>query len=1075
MFEEAPDTAALVRSAHSRHGTEECGFHRGLVTARREPLTHTVLRALHAAVRCSFGDIPPEEVFGANRFLTQALADAEASVGDPRRAGPSPVALLETARCLASERPLLLVIDEFGKNLEALADGVATTSADPYLLQQLAEAAGGRSLPIFVVTLQHQSLDDYLASVHSTRRREWVKVRGRFEEIAYVESAAQTRALIGSVFEVTDERLGSRILRWAQPQARAMQSLGVEDLSNAEAVASCWPLRPIAAVVLSELCRRYGQHERTLFSFLTDRDVTRGFLSAEQPVNGEPVPALGLDAVYDYFVGAGNLVPETTASNSRWTEILTRIRDAHGLSEQQSRVVKAVAMLNLVSTSGAIRASTQVIELAEPGSATALKGLEDSGLVTFRSFADEYRIWQGTDVDIRLLLEQARQQIKTLAMLEVLASMPSPPPVVASRHSAQNHCLRVFVKRFASCNDEADLLDVFSPYDGQILLVVDGDVAPAVTPAHGSKPTLAAVADPSDREALDATAREVAALQRVLEAEAVKSDWVARYEMSERLAVAKSAFDRAVFAAFSSGRCRWWLLDGDHETELRAGRGSSVLSDASDLAYPHTPVVPNEMINRAHLTAQGAKARRLLIEAMIERPTEPLLGLEGNGPEVAVYKAILLRAGLHVTDGATGESGLSPPNPGLPDASLGPTWRALEAEFERAKDSRVNLNDVSAVLMSPPIGMKPGVVPVVVVAGLLVHREEIAVYEHGTFKPQLTVDLAERMVKNPGFFEIKHFASSQGARDQVVSTLAEQLGINAARPPVGPQGVGTLRVGNVLGVVSNLVSRVRRLDNYTLRTRSLSGDELTVRDAVLNAVEPDGLLFGSLPDAMGLPQVPVDDSEYPQCRVFASRVAATIEVLENVQNRLLGEALDLLVSSSGASSWREVVERANAVDPCALDSTIRPFVLALSNTGVDDEFGWARTIATVVSEKSPAEWSDEDARHFRRVLPERMASFERLLALYGDPVDIERRVSPNGALRAGAGDNPSMTTALRVVVTRSDGCEHARMVTVAADRRDLASGALDEVVDRVGAEVGSREEARNLLLALLGEQIMGGS
>ena len=97
----------------------------------------------------------------------------------------------------------------------------------PTLLQQLAEAGQGSGLPIFLLTLQHLSFEDYLAGAGGPRRREWAKVQGRFEDIAYVESARQTRALIGSVFVVRDENLQNRITRWAQPHAKAMRSLGI--------------------------------------------------------------------------------------------------------------------------------------------------------------------------------------------------------------------------------------------------------------------------------------------------------------------------------------------------------------------------------------------------------------------------------------------------------------------------------------------------------------------------------------------------------------------------------------------------------------------------------------------------------------------------------------------------------------------------------------------------------------------------------------------------------------------------------------------------------------------------------
>ena len=49
----------LIRRAHRRYGTLDRGFNRGLVTAAREPLAHTVLRALQSAVRRDGHPPPP--------------------------------------------------------------------------------------------------------------------------------------------------------------------------------------------------------------------------------------------------------------------------------------------------------------------------------------------------------------------------------------------------------------------------------------------------------------------------------------------------------------------------------------------------------------------------------------------------------------------------------------------------------------------------------------------------------------------------------------------------------------------------------------------------------------------------------------------------------------------------------------------------------------------------------------------------------------------------------------------------------------------------------------------------------
>ena len=1031
-----------------------------MVTADREPLSYTVLRALHSAVRRSFGGIPSASSFSAAASLEHALEDA--SSNDPRRRGPSPAALLEVARCLASDGPLLLVIDEFGKNLEALASesrprASGDEGSDPYLLQQLAEAGQGDGLPIFLLTLQHQSFDDYLAGVDTRRRREWTKVQGRFEDIAYVESPAQARALIGSVFHVGDETLRNRIDRWSRPLARTMRALGAADLGEPDAVASCWPLHPMTAVILSELCQRYGQHERTLFSFLAGSEMAgpNGLLAITRLPERGRLPTLGLDAVYDYFVGTTGLSSTTTA-NSRWLEITTRLRDAHGLSARQARVAKSVAVLNLVSTSGPIRASSQVLDLVESGAESMVSQLVETGLVTYRAFADEYRVWQGTDVDIQRLVEDSRQRVKQQPLLEVVSKVDEPQPMVAARHSATHDCLRVFSRRYADSSGKAEPLDAFSPYDGEVLLLVEGDRPPPLvgSPLDGAKPVVAAIPQTDHLARLEAAAWELGALTDVLENPEVELDWVARHELSERLALARTEFDRAVFTAFATESCQWTLLDGDEGVGLRSRRGSSALSEAADGAYSSAPLVRNEMLNRTHLTSQGAKARRLLIEAMIDKGDQANLGLEGYGPEVAMYKAALAHTQLHVKSKTADKMEFRAPGGGEAARSLLPAWNVLEAEFKRARRRRVSLGDVHAALRSPPVGMKAGVVPVLVTAALLAHPAEIALYEHGTFKPHLTVDMAERMVRNPGFFEIKHFASARGARRQAIDALVQQLGVKQ-------QSGDRRRGGSVLSVVGHLVSRARRLDSFVQRTSGLAPETAAVRDALLAAVEPDELLFVSLPEVLGFQEIEPGDN-YSDAAVYATAVAEALADLEAASERLLSDSLDLLLSCGGGASRQAVIERAASIDADVLDSESRPFVLALANDGVDDDLEWVKIIATVVARKSPAEWGDDDKHRFFRELPEHMAAFERLVALYAS--------ADNGD----CGDSGDQRQ-LRITFTWADGREHARLVGLDDNQRAELGVALDRVVAEAERLVGAGEQARHALLALMGEQMLEGA
>lgn len=1031
-------TGERVRQAHRRHRTIETGFHRALVTANREPLNHTVLRALHLAVVRSYDKIPRSDRFPAAGRLKQALRDMAGS--DPRRTGPSPTALVEIARCLAESAPLLLIIDEFGKNLEAVGD---SRSADPYLLQQLAEAGQGSGLPIFVLTLQHLSFEDHLISADGPQRREWAKVQGRFEDITYVENAQATRALIRTAFKVGDDNLKDRINHWAKPLAKELRLLlGVADLADSRTVAACYPLHPLVTMVLPELCSRYGQHERTLFSFLAGSESTSvaAFLKTTELLGDGALPTVGLDVVYDYFVDNGGIAPMSTGRSSRWTEITIRLRDTHGLTSRQQRLAKAVALLNLVSTNGPIRASSRLLTSVDPQVDDALTALAAAGVVTYREFADEYRIWDGTDVDISRLLEISRDRVRRQKLVDVLSALDRPAPVVAARHSAQRDVFRVFDRRYVDGSESVEPLDPFSPYDGEVLLVVGSDrsVPSATWPPGTSKPIVAAI--PSDISTINRVAREAAAVATALNDPTVTDDRVARAELGERLAEARAALEHAISAAFSVDACRWVMVDAEGEPDLTGGRGSAGVSDAADRAYRSTPLVRNEMLNRGELTSQGAMARRLLLAAMIERGSEKDLGFDGYGPEVAMYRAFLEVTKLHGFDRRTGLMVFRRPK----DPSLQGAWDAVATAFKRATSSRVNINDIYATLLSPPFGMKGGVISVFITAALLSFKHEVAIYEHGTFMPLLTPEMSERMVRNPVHFEVKHFANTAGARRQVIAALAKRLGV---RP-----GFRKHRVANVLAIVGHLVSCLRRLEPYTLHTSNLRPETLQARKALVSAIEPDKLLFEDLPAALGLGPVSASAKTYAVAGSYARRVRGVLDDLTGCYGKLLEGLHGLLSEMCGEAEQITITGQARAIKKEVVNPSVRAFVLALADDKADTD--WIKAVATVVVGKAPAEWNDDDERLFEHELPHHVEAFQRLVALHAD-----RRVRGGGPFQA-----------LRLTVTRPDGTEEFRLVSVDESQRRHVQEALDEMVSTLGATFGSTNATEEALLAVLGDR-----
>jgi hypothetical protein len=1081
-----PTARAGVLQALSQHQCRSLGYYRALVTADREPVARTVLRGLYRAVERRFGTVPGSAEFPASSVLK--LAQRRVSrAKDP--VDPSVSELVEIAHCIATQAPLLIVIDEFGKNLEAAGDD---ESSDTYLLQRLAEAGQGRGLPIFVVTLQHLSFEEYLADADDRRRRDWAKVQGRFVDVAFTESAAQTRALIAQALHVDDDQLRGRIDAWAVSHAESLAATGVSDLSDPDDIADCWPLHPVSTMVLPELCSRFGQHERTLFSFLAGSESgTVASMAAGIDLSSEgELPSIGPEAVYDYFMDIGGAGVSAVGRSGRWTEIASRLRDANGLSGAESRVIKSVALLNLVAASGATRASASVLRLVDPASKEILASLENRGLLTYRAFADEYRVWHGTDVNVTELTAAAHSRIAGQPLHQVLSAVYELEPIVAARHSAQNDVVRLFRRRFVHGDETVDPLAALDAADGELLLVTNNDGRlPTLSDeavhssrqrssdpdrlwSSRSKPVVAVM--PDEVADLDRAAREVAALNDVLSAPQVENDWVARREIGERLASARSQLDAAMLSAYSTTNCRWTLLDQSKGISLQPGRGSAPLSEAADLAYQDAPRLPNEMLNRTDLTSQGAKARRLLLEAMIECGTEFRLGLKGYGPEVAMFEAALGHSGVHRSHGAGGNFVFGKPRTRKGRASsevsdqidrvrLSHVWGAIETAFDSAKSSRLNVRDLYVTLASPPYGVKAGVIPVIVTAALLARADRIAMYEHGTFQLGLSPELSERMVRNPEHFEVKHFANVSGPRKAAVDALAAGFGVDP--------GISNSRVGNVLSVTRHIAARTRRLENWTRCTSHLSDRALAVRDALTEATEPDVLLFESLPTALGHAPIPAtavracDGVATPRSggggtySAFADDLSHSLDELTGRCRELVLELCAELLATVGERARVAVSGPAVGLIDEVLDPQMRSFVLALSNDVYEDDHDWMASVATVLAGKAPSEWTDRDLAAVRARLPQRLAAFNRLRALHA-----ERRAADGLPFEA-----------LRVSVTDPSGAEEARLVGVAHEERSAVELAVDDLLDKLAVTVGSPQRAHHAVMAILAERLLAPS
>ena len=356
----------LEKGRHNLNAQRK-GFIRCAITSQSEPVAVSVIRALDRGARKYFDGKYNNKDFHTASALHNAIdAIKNAAIKGNVAEIPDTYSILDIISGMCKAAPVLLLLDEFGKNMEYFAKNDST--ADMYLLQMLAEyGSGKKALPLFLITLQHMAFEEYSEGISAPNRREWSKVQGRFDDIPFSNSPQQTWELISNSITISPFPLSLKI--WSKNQHKKLLKITNKSIPSTLQIGNCYPLHPLSLVVLPELCTRYGQHERTLLSFMVGngKNTIQDFLDNNK-WNPQNPPTVGLDVLYDYFISRHRTVHNHTSSNiTLLMEIHLVIRDSHGLSDLASKVLKTIGLLNLLSISGPLKASSSILEYAIGG------------------------------------------------------------------------------------------------------------------------------------------------------------------------------------------------------------------------------------------------------------------------------------------------------------------------------------------------------------------------------------------------------------------------------------------------------------------------------------------------------------------------------------------------------------------------------------------------------------------------------------------------------------------------------------------------------------------------------------
>ena len=242
---------------------------------------------------------------------------------------------------------LVIVVDEFGKILEYAANN--NPEKELYFLQKLSEFVNVPSRSIILLTTLHQNFGSYAAKLTETQRNEWHKVKGRFQEIVFVEPVEQLLSLTAKRLSTHRQLSKAEELSLSLLYDLGVRSKIVSRNLGYKTVESLYPLDPVSAVCLTMAIQKYGQNERSLFSFLSAKGV-----GSINEFKATPSTTYNVAMVYDYLTyHFYSAITETNADSMGWRSLSVAIERIEGsnldgdIIEACLKLIKTIGLINM--------------------------------------------------------------------------------------------------------------------------------------------------------------------------------------------------------------------------------------------------------------------------------------------------------------------------------------------------------------------------------------------------------------------------------------------------------------------------------------------------------------------------------------------------------------------------------------------------------------------------------------------------------------------------------------------------------------------------------------------------------
>jgi ribosomal protein S15P/S13E len=849
---------------------------------------------------------------------------------------------------------LFILIDEFGKFLEYASKH--NPEKELYFVQQLAEFCNNPKHNIVLITTVHQSLESYAYSLSKTQQQEWTKVKGRFREITFNEPVEQLLYLASEyVAEHFETKTSKAEIEKCLKLTTETKAFNFNKAFLKEIASKLYPLDILSANILTLSLQRYGQNERSLFSFLESSDHT-----GLSKFNKQENPFYNLSNVYDYlnFNFYSFLTSKYNPDFSAWSSIRSSIEEVERAFDSNIndyiKAVKTIGLLNIFSASGSILDLNFFIDYLKTACGVSdakdiIKNLETKNIIRYRSHSKRFILFEGTDLDIQTALIEAGNKISEVSDITTLLKKHIQfSPVFAKQYSFSTGTPRYF--EFIISDYPIQKIPE-GEIDGFVNLVFNGKLKEGDIQNKSKLQEEAVIyCFFKNSKEIKNLLFEIEKIQKVLEEN--KEDKVAKRELENIIESQIRLLNHFITDSIYSGSKEVkWYFSGDEKKIADKKDFNKLLSQVCSIVYDATPAFKNELVNKHKISSSIHTAKRNYFKALANNWDKENLGFEDSKfpPEKTIYLSLLK------------ENGISPIRENSLDvisidknSSFNRLWRASEDFLESAKTEQLKISELSEMLSKRPFKLKQGLIDFWVPTFLFLKRDDFAIFNDDSYIPNLSEENLELIAKYPDKYSIKTF-DIEGVKLDI---------FNSYRTFLNQSTEQKFDNNSFIETIKPFIVFYKQLPEYTKKTKRLSPSALKIRQAISNSKDPEETFFEAFPNALGMTLSTLQQDK-AKLQSYTTNLQEAVRELRTAYEELIKRFEEFICNEFVGKSvdfeeYKEVLQkRFSKLKKHMLLSNQKTFVQRLDSP-LDDKKAWLNSIAQAVSGKTLEIFSDED-------------------------------------------------------------------------------------------------------------------